>query len=45
MCAVVTFLHAHITTKQTPARQAEAEVVVFQLDYEKAPTSIAGVRL
>lgn len=45
MCSLVTFIQTYIITKQTPACQAQAEVVVCQLDYEKAPERMAGVQI
>lgn len=44
MCAIVTFIHAHIITKQTLACQVQAQVVVCQLGYKKAPVSMAGIQ-
>ena len=41
MCAIVTFIHAHIITKQTC--QVQAQVVVSQLGYKKFPVSTAGI--
>lgn len=45
MCAIVTFIHAHIITKQTLACQAQAQIVVCQRGYKKAPASMAGIQI
>lgn len=41
MSTIVTFIHAHIITKQTLAGRGQAEAVVCQLGYKKTPASRA----
>lgn len=44
MHTILTFIHAHIITKQTLAGQAQAQVVC-QLGYKKDPASLAGIQI